>query len=214
MYERNNIKNPKLCKRDEFINEIVYLNQHYGHNYDTALMSIKIGDDFCQTNKEGKIYTNKYIKLNYPSERIYSIELAHVVTIISAKINEDTRYSETINAAKDLINNFVIKLEWEICFLFDFTFKRSYLMSSIVNILGYSDSKNSLYFELIKDISKLSLVTVDSYLLSLIIVWLFKYKKLKAYYTVRESKFIKLITLISQEYEIPIPNIIESINTL
>lgn len=214
MYKRDNIKNPQQCNRDKFISEVIYLNHHYGHTYDTALMSIKIGDDFCQCKKLGTIYINKDINLNYQVERIYSVELAHVSTIIAAKINEDHGYDSTSNAAKDLMNNFVIKLEWEICYLFNFTFKRSYLMSSIIDILRYADSKNTLYYELIYDINNLTLVTINNYSLSSIIVWLFKNKKLKAYHRVRELKFIKLVKIISNEYNVDIPDILNCIKKL
>lgn len=216
MYIRDTIKTPQQIERNAFVEEIFYLGTLYQHSYDTILMSVKIGDSFCNSDREVKLWTNEKIKLKTPSEKIYSNELAHVCTVIASNINEDCGhgYRSILSAAKQLENNFVHKLFCELCLFFDYKFPREFIMTSIIEVLGYKPEYKSLYLEITKDICELSLNTKEKSIvkqpkqMSLVILWLLKQKKLSATTRLRKSKFIELILLIHEEFQIEIPTIL------
>jgi len=214
MYQREIIENPVQISRYNFIEEILYLGYHYSLCYDTILTAVQIGDIFCNNCSNIFPQPDNCSKFNYQCERIYSIELSHIATIISCKINEDSGYNCTRIVASDLKNNFVYKLEWEICHFFNFKFPRSTYISNLIDKLGYNLVKSELYFEITRDLCHLKLITINPNLLSLIIVWLFQKNKLSSYTRIREKRFVKLIININQEYDIDIPNIIKEINNL
>jgi hypothetical protein len=69
------------------------------------------------------------------------------------------------------------------------------------------------YYNLTKDIFKCfkHLKTINVFSLTLIIKWLFKNKKLKAYNKLKENNFISTLILVSKEYNIPLLSITNEI---
>ena len=90
------------------------------------------------------VYKSRDIPFNEPISQIYSIELAHVVTVIAAKYNEDYGYRNIKQACFDTNNYYVVKMEWEICSIIGLHVKIKNFVSLfaiILEILGINSSK-------------------------------------------------------------------------
>src|SRR3972149_10462552 len=111
MYQRDIPRRPIVINRAQFVDEVFDLGQKYKHGCDTIMNAVEIGDYFVSfigprvpymgPMTEGimnsKLGMKELIQDLVPQE--YSIELAHVVTIMAAKINEDKGYCYIIEAA-------------------------------------------------------------------------------------------------------------------
>jgi hypothetical protein len=211
LYTKDILKEPEETSRNAFIDEILYLGITYGHNCDTILSAIQIGDIFCRNKANMVVWKSSSIKLDRPAPKYYSIMLAHVCTLLACKQNEDFCYSDTSQVCRELDTKFVVKLEWEIFISLNYKLPRPTIVTNIASILGYSQAKEQLYLELTPDLAMLNLNGISILSLSCAIMWLYKKRKLKAHTRLRERKFIKMIKIINTDYGIVIPDIIKAL---
>ncbi len=141
MYRRDIAHLPKAIDRVAWVNLIFELGRFHSHNYETTINAVLIGEHFMQYEEPRTPYT--YLKNTSPIlktivPQTYSVELAHVVTVIAAKFNEDSGYVSTLSAANNTNNYYVYKMEWEICILLNFCVWHD----NIISYLSISSNMN------------------------------------------------------------------------
>lgn len=153
--------------------------------------------------------------MDEPVPQVYSIELAHVVSVIAAKCNEDFSGYRTREAIFETDNCYIIKMEWEIFSIIGFRLKVcnfiTVIGSIIEEILG---SEKSPYLgSQFRDISRE--VALDPKLLAinprtLVLGMILLGNRLKALRTYRERIFSKTITNLVQEYELKVEDVLQA----
>lgn len=159
--------------------------------------------------------------------QIYSLELAHVVTAIISKFNEESGATQTESAIVNSNNRFVVKMEWEICFLLNYHVKIYNFMTVITdlilkvlesphrkNSLSFADSNedtsNNVIFKLgsvFKDLCKeicmdRNLLLKDPRTIVLGTIILYEEGRLRAIKTNRRRLFTETISIVAREYEL------------
>lgn len=84
-------------KRKKFVEILFDIGIEYEHGYDTIVAAVQLGD-----------------QLSRDTLFCYSVELAHVLSVIVAKANEEHGYREIRFAIKDTNNESLSSMEWEI----------------------------------------------------------------------------------------------------
>lgn len=220
MYQRDIPKFPVKINRREFVNYVFDLGRRYNHGYDTIITSVEIGDKFVsytghrESYVDQKYYCHDIILNLVPQE--YSIELAHVVTVIAAKCNEDFGYERTWSAMADTQNRYVIKMEWEVCMVLGFRVKINNFISAISDILCHHhivDSKilGSVFWDLSKDICmNQELLNINPVVIIMATILLYKCGKLRAIRSNRERTFLNIMQQVAHEYEVPLIDVLRS----
>jgi hypothetical protein len=213
MYQRDIPKLPIRISRSHFVDEIFYLGIHYQHGYDTIVASVQLGDffvnysqprSFCYRPSTKDYYVWKDKLLATPCPQFYSIELAHVVTVIIAKFNEDYGYINTTNAIINTENRYIVKLEWEICNLIQYHVKIDNFITVMSNYMNLSNRKfNSFFLDFSKYIClDPKLLSTNPYILIYCSVYLYQKGKLVPYFIHKENVFINTMTTIIQECDL------------
>jgi len=153
--------------------------------------------------------------------QIYSVELAHVVTVISVKCNEDfdSGYDSIKDAASDTENSYVKKMEWEIFTLLGFKFK-VYNFITVIGILLIRNNEHPprlgpVFWDISKEIClNRNLLTKDPRTIVLGILLLGRAGKLHAIHTHRERIFHELMKKLAHEYELNLSEVLQAYITL
>jgi hypothetical protein len=227
MYQRDIPHLPIKIDRDQFVEIVFYLGLIHRHGYDTIVASVQLGDTFVSdpkiqlqdtANYEIQSTTicdqsNQVEIMNEPVPRIYSNELAHTVTVIAAKANEDYGYMNIKDAIIDTENSYVLKIEREICVMLNFHVKIHNFITTI-GVLLYDKVQHPLLGSEFWDISKqicmdpvLLKMTPRTLILGLII--LFRHKKLRASHDNRKRIFTDTMMQISKEYELDLSDVLK-----
>jgi len=188
LYERDIDRQLCYIERLDFVDYVFKMGVDYDHGYDTIVLSIQIADDYVKSSK------NKY-----------SIELAHVVSILSAKYNEDFGYKLIYLAADDTNNHIVYALEKEVYKCINYKITHNKFIILLYIIIG-EKKLHSCFWDILKDICsneetfKLSNINPKVILLGLIL--LFKNNKLSSIRKNKERIFKEFINIVSHEFEI------------
>jgi len=220
MYQWQYPKNPILISRNTFINKVFNLSNQYNHGYDSMVQSVIIADNFISSTEPRipYIFTDKSIDsdFNKLTPQIYSIELAHVVVLISGKLNEDSGYIKTMSAIYDTNNIYISKMEYELYYISNFNFKIHNfisLLGKLHSILNINLNLGTMCFDLSKYICKnKSLLFCSPSTIILAIILLHKIHKLSIIKTHKYRIFKLLITNISIIYDLDISIILHSFN--
>lgn len=181
---RNSINKIKTISHLRYINEIIDIGISYEHEYDTILTAIQIGDYFIKTSVGVK----------------YSLELAHVASILAAKSNEDFGYRSTLIAADELQNGIVYQLEHDILEKLDFRLVNNRLIEKMVRLTPSTELwlKHSILMGLTISLARNQKVfaNVNPKTLVIAIMLLYRHNKLKLTKSVRQYKFLLLLQLV------------------
>lgn len=151
--------------------------------------------------------------------QIYSVELAHIATIIVAKYNEDfgSGYRFTNKAISDTVNCYVRKMEWEILTLIGFKPKVYNFISVIgalimeVNKLEYPPVLGTVFLDISKDVClDKELLSKDPWTVVLGLIILAQKGKLRALRLHRERVFRETMKAIAREYELEFEDVIRA----
>lgn len=184
MYTWEIVREETFIPRTSYIQIIFDISRRYGHNYDTVISAVLIGDKFINLSK-----------------KCYSIELAHVVTILSCKLNEDSGYDSLSEAITTLDNSILISMEQDIWSSLQYQLPRSHIMSDIHEFFcGFEDYQFSfIFWEICYQICEEShMLQLNSLVIIMAIIYLGKIDKLKASKTGRLKYFHMLIETIAQ----------------
>lgn len=243
MYTRNISRLPEEISRDEFVNIVFDLGLMHQHGCDTIVASVELGDyfvsfrgnriPFVQLTKKERMKRKSREKKGERVEKttfkeevipqVYSVELAHVVTIIIAKYNEDDGYNWTDDAIDATNNDYVIKMEWEICIMLGFHIKvRNFitLIGEIIWSITTEDERihessslrlHSMFWDLSKEICMdQKLLATDPRALVMGCLLLQQRGKLRAVRINKERIFRATMNLIAHEYELDINDLLNT----
>lgn len=101
MFIWDSFTKPTKIERDEFVDIVIGASERYGHNYDTAIASILIGDFFVENYGAPPKITLKTSPLIVAE---YSEELARVSIILGAKLHEDHGF-HSVGETIQILNN-------------------------------------------------------------------------------------------------------------
>lgn len=153
--------------------------------------------------------------LDTPVPQIYSVELAHVVTVISAKINEefDHGYNSIRSALFDTENAYVRKMEYEILIMLGFHFK-VYNFVTVIGLLladNHAPRLGPVFWDISKEIChNKELLAKDPRLIVISIIILGRRGKLSALKAHRERMFRERIATLAYELELPVSHVISA----
>ena len=120
MYLSNKVTKPNAITYHQFLTILWNLNVEHDHNIITEDISITLAEQY----------------IVFKRLRYYSIELAHVVTIIAAKYNEDGNgYTSIKDAAYELSNSYVYDLEKKVLISSNFNFSCSPFITNLSKML-------------------------------------------------------------------------------
>lgn len=190
MYQSSLIKDPINITREEFINTVFNIGMEYSHGYDTVVSSVILGDMFVKNSN------------------VYTLELAHIVSVLMAKCNEDSGYLSTKKALANVGNKYIIQLEWKILKMFNYSIK----FKSFINLFnelilfcskGYKfQTLSGFFYDLSKEVCINQLLFLNPKAIIIGTVLLYKRKKLKALRMYKERIFKEIIVRICDEYDI------------
>ena len=157
--------------------------------------------------------------MDEPIPQVYSIELAHVVTVIMGKGNEDHNqgYNSTKQAIINTDNCYVDKMEWELLTLLGFTVK----VHNFITIIGalISDEPNTqqlrslpgVFWDISKEIClNQNLLAQDPRTIIMSIILLARVGKLRALQIYRERKFTEHMQVIARYCDIKFDDLIRT----
>lgn len=192
MYEWDFIKKPDVITRESFVEMVFEIGSSYNHGYDSIIASVQLGD--------------QYIDM---TNNIYSSELAHVVTLIIGKFNEDHGCTETRLVLTNTNNKYIVQLENEIYSMIGFHVKIYNFITVIEDLLlSYNENfdpsyYHSLFYDISKDICQdKKLLSLNPRAIIIGIIILYKRGLLKSYKINKQRIFLNFIEKISQEYEV------------
>ena len=224
MYRRDIPHIPNIIPRNKFVDEIFQLGLNLGHGYDTLITAVIIGDNFVSFNGERSPYkyykennrdklTEEQIKLiNELVPQEYSRELAHVSFVISSNLIDDWGYPIE-DAANELNNGYVYKMQWEICMINNFHFSNDNFLSNLFTLIDYNNINNisDMFWDLTKHICMdMSLLYASHSIIILAIIILIKHDRLRAKTDYHKRIFQNIMIRTSQEYEIPLNTILQA----
>ncbi len=198
MYHKDVIKNCVVINRNKLVDIIFDIGLDYDNGYDTCINAVTIAD--------------KYVNItNNP----YTIELAHVVCVISNKINEDHGYRSIEYAARQTENGYVRSLEWDVCLSLNFDL----IHKNFITYIGYTLDPTMIYCTppllgpIFWDISKIicneKLNGIHPKTILLAVLLLNKYNKRPLFVkNYKERLFMSILSTVSNEYDIPLNKII------
>ncbi|MEM2986521.1 MAG: hypothetical protein QXV60_00270 [Nitrososphaerota archaeon] len=176
--------------REEFINIVFNIGLDCSHQYDTIVSSVILGDKFVALKNIG-----------------YSVELAHVVSVLLAKYKEDFGYSNTIDAIINTGNRKIIQLEWDVFSSMKYKIYYPSFINIFYILVLFCDPKytlGTLFWEISKQVCEdpKLLYSTNPKTIVLAVILLYQRGKLKA---VRDNKmrmFKELIERLSYEYQV------------
>jgi hypothetical protein len=186
LHERDITKPLTLIERNNMIDIIFDIGINNGHHYDAIVLSVQVAD----------IYVDSL-------DKNYSLELAHVVSVLAAKFNEDHGYKSLLDVTDVIPNHAIFDLEKEVYKALNYTFKFNKFVLFIYNVVGNNNLHPSFAY-LLKDICyNKHLLHLDNPLLIIIaLTILFKNNKLSFIRKYKEHTFIETLLSVSNEYEI------------
>lgn len=218
MYQRELSHLPIEITREEFVELAFELGRCYNHGLDTTVAVVQLGDYFV--NFQGERNSFKCDNFLEPISQIYSVELAHIITVIIAKFNEDFGYRSTKEAIIETGNRYLIKMEYEILRLINFHVVINNFITLIWNLILSVDNNHKLslssafwYFSKEVCINK-ELLSKDHRLIVLAVIILHKKGQLKAVKDNRHRIFEEIIIQTSIEYEIESVDILRAYNQM
>lgn len=208
MYRRDIAHLPSPIERSEYVRCIFELGWRHDHSAETMMNAVLLGDYFVSYSGIRtpyhlfSLHKSKLLEKVVPP--VYSIELSHVVSVLSAKLNEDRGYDSIKVVASETQNYVVYKMEWEICFIVQFNIRRPNIISSWALIVG--PEKNHLgswMWDLTLEIClNESLLAQSPLTILLALKLLARRNKLGALYRHDERIFELAVKEIAWEYEI------------
>jgi len=145
-------------------------------------------------------------------EQIYSVELAHVVTVIGAKYNEEfgRGYRTIRKAAGEVENCYVNKMEIEIIKIIGFTYKMWTFVNIIEEIMG-NDKIGGVFGHIFKDICKNKKVLDMKPVTIVMGIYMVGGKdRLRATESYRFGRFKEIVEKMGKEYEVKIEDILKT----
>jgi len=224
MYKRDIPHIPDVISRTKFVDEIFQLGLMLGNGYDTLINAVMIGDKFvsfigerspykCYKENNRDKLTEEQIKIiNELVPQEYSKELAHVSLVISSNYIDDWGYSIE-DAANELTNGYVYKMQWEICMIHNFHFSNNNFLTNLFTLIDYNDTNNisDMFWDLTKNICMdISLLYASHSIIIIAFIILIKHNKLRARRDYHERIFQNIMIRASQEYEIPLNSILHA----
>ena len=225
MHQRDIPKLPTKIDRKEFVDIIFDLGLSSMHGYDTIVAAVQLGDKFVSYSgprisfNDIQSGSSDIDIMNQPVPQEYSTELAHVVTIITCKVNEDNGYMDIKEAIYETCNSYVAKIEWEICILFDFNLKVNNFITLIGALVCHKKDEpitlNSAFYDLSKQIcSNLELLNMNPFTVVAGILILAKHGKLRASHDNKERIFSNMMIQLSKEYEVELSDVLREYKSL
>lgn len=213
MYNYEKCFEPLEITRNEFIEKIFTLGSENNHGLDSIIESVQLGDLFVNNTKDyiPYVYNKKIGSNNFTfidkSEQIYSNELAHIVTIIIAKFNEDNGYNNTFRGIMDTSNFYIVKIERDICNIINYTVKINNILTYYYSIFPFQYLNSDFYY-IFKDIChNKEILYSNPFTIIISLLLLNKHNKLKSLKYKRFDIFCKFILKLEYELE-STPNII------
>lgn len=163
MYQRDIPRLPIQISREKFVDLVFDIGREYCHEYNSIVASVILGDKFVTYTGPRKPFIDGLSEhlsgfrgpsspeiINELVPQIYSEELAHVVTVLVAKHNEDNGYQYTNEAIVDTENRYIVKMEWEIAMIIGFRIDTNNFVTAISYIIWsiYESELNKLKTEL------------------------------------------------------------------
>jgi hypothetical protein len=196
LYNRNTIKPVKTVQHEQFVAEIFDLGNNHQHSLETNVAAAQIG-------------STSWLPL--------SRELAHVCTVVVAKITEDfgCSYNSIGEAVYQTKNGAVRLLEWQLCQKYDFVPPVRNNFLSLVGKLIMPDI-NETCRPLGKDFFDISftvclqsnLLCLDQRAVLLGIVMLYRKGKLRSDRIRKERLFTTLLYNLAIQYDLSIDSVI------
>ncbi len=216
MYLRDIPRLPIEISRSNFVNEVFELGTFHQHGYHNIIASVQLGDFFVNyphprtyifqpfTPKEIDLWEDHQLLLTKPCPQFYSIELAHVVTVIISKFNEDYGYHKTFDAISNTENRYIIKLEYEICNLIQYQIKIYNFITIIYNhITDPTRHLDSFFLDFSKYIClDPILLSTNPYILLSCSIYLHQKNKLSPFFIHNQNNFITLMTNLIIEFDL------------
>jgi hypothetical protein len=151
-----------------------------------------------------------------PLPQVYSIELAHVVSVILAKYNETIGYRSTKKAISNANNCILLKMEWEILYIIDFRPK----VYNFISLIGFMTKDeyspklrrlSSVFWDLSKEVClNRDLLKANPLTTVMGICLLGRHGKLRATQTNREREFREFMVQIAKEFEIDLSELLRT----
>ena len=225
MHQRDIPKLPTKIDRKEFVDIIFDLGLSSMHGYDTIVAAVQLGDKFVSYSGSRISFNDTRFGsydidiMNQPVPQEYSAELAHVVTIITCKVNEDNGYMDIKEAIYETCNSYVAKMEWEICELFNFNFKVNNFITLIAALVCHKKDEpitlDSGFYDLSKQICiNIELLNMNPFTLVAGILILIKHKKLRASRDNKERIFKNIMVQLAKEYEVELSDVLREYKLL
>lgn len=150
-----------------------------------------------------------------PTSQYYSVELAHVVSVILGKYNESNGYRSTKKATSDTNNGIILKMEWEILHMIDFK-PKVYNFITIIGFLIKHDEHSphltrlsSVFWDLSKEVClNRSLLEGNPFTIVMAICLLGRTGKLRATHTHRERKFREFMIQVAKECDMDLSDLL------
>jgi hypothetical protein len=216
MYLRDIPRLPIEITRTQFVNNIFEIGNDRSQDYDLMMTAVRIGDLFVNNSQNRKICTwsnrgSSEPFMNEPIPPIYSNELAHVCLIISSKFRESDSYSRIIQAAIETDNGIVYKMEWEVLSCLDFCIPKI----PFIICLGLFTPKTHTMIrrdwgELMKDLCSGAIYMENPFTILLAVKLLYRSGRLRADLTYRQIRFLRIMTILSKEYEVSLVEILRT----
>ena len=142
MHNRDIPKLPIPIPRSDFVHSLFDIAISYSFPYYLITTSLNLADSFVSSSSSIIPSFSKFSSYPFmasPSPKIYSIELAHTVLVITSKYFTDFPYSSS-SAWFNTSNFFIYKLEWEIILTFNWNIPLyDPLLLSTFNLAHHSD---------------------------------------------------------------------------
>lgn len=223
MYRRDIPHMPNTVSREQFVKEIFDLGLRFDYECDTLITAVEIGDKFVsyegdrvpytsyKKEKQDKLTSEQIKIITEVVPQVYSRELAYVALVISADVTEDNGYSIE-EAADELENGYVYKMQWEICMLNDFYICNKNFTTLLASLVDYAEFKlNRMFWDLSLAIClDKTLLYANHITIIIAIIILSDRRKLRAQKQYRKRIFRNLMLQIAKEYEIPISELLQS----
>ena len=155
--------------------------------------------------------------------QVYSEELAYVVTVISACANEDHNYSysDIVDAASEVQNGYVYKMQWEICAALKFYVRPNNVITLLGRIIWaiyapkpdtnniYVPHMGTTFWDLARTICmKKSFLSINPITIVIGAILLQRHGKLRPIRENRERRLITIMNKLAREYEVSLADLV------
>lgn len=217
MYKRDIARLPEAIPRSDFVDLIFTIGDEHCHGYDTIVAAVQIGDSFVHYSKKWDPFIPDNTNPNTPINPVlqecvpqcYSVELAYVATILSAKLNEDLGLRHTNTAVETLENCYIYKMEWEIYYLLHTVLS----INNFVTTIGKMSTGllPSVFLDICWDIclnEKVLYIPHQTIIAAILILG--RNKKLDAVDRHKRHRFTSIMKKMSREYELDYSSVLRA----